>query len=281
MEYVGRNIYNPSTATWTREQEKLFETGLVIYPEGTQDRWFRIAERVPGKNQYEVVEHYKVLVDDIMEIEAGNVELPNYLDDDVDDYYDQSEPTTTKKTIDRKRGIPWTKEEHRNFLLGLEKLSRGDWRSISRLYVKSRNPTQVASHAQKYFKHLENKNKKERKRASIHDTPLVVAEDNNKNSLNAPGVVAHTPFLHPNHQSLTKIDDPYRRGQGGSVSNIHDMPLVVAEDNKKNYFNSPGGVAHAPVMMHPNKQSLPKLDDPYRRGQGGSFGNIGDSQYIS
>lgn len=37
------------------------------------------------------------------------------------------------------------------FLLGLQKLGKGDWRGISRNYVISRTPTQVASHAQKYF----------------------------------------------------------------------------------------------------------------------------------
>ncbi|KAG6528199.1 hypothetical protein ZIOFF_010350 [Zingiber officinale] len=50
---------------------------------------------------------------------------------------------------ERKRGNPWTEEEHRMFLLGLQKLGKGDWRGISRSYVVSRTPTQVASHAQK------------------------------------------------------------------------------------------------------------------------------------
>ncbi|KAK4770366.1 hypothetical protein SAY87_030898 [Trapa incisa] len=52
---------------------------------------------------------------------------------------------------ERKKGVPWTEEEHRMFLLGLQKLGKGDWRGISRSFVISRTPTQVASHAQKYF----------------------------------------------------------------------------------------------------------------------------------
>lgn len=31
---------------------------------------------------------------------------------------------------ERRKGIPWTEEEHRLFLLGLAKFGKGDWRSI-------------------------------------------------------------------------------------------------------------------------------------------------------
>merc|ERR1719409_2237996 len=62
---------------------------------------------------------------------------------------------------ERRKGIPWTEEEHRLFLLGLAKFGKGDWRSISRNFVVSRTPTQVASHAQKYFIRLNSMNKKD------------------------------------------------------------------------------------------------------------------------
>ncbi|XP_071716648.1 transcription factor MYBS3-like [Rutidosis leptorrhynchoides] len=52
---------------------------------------------------------------------------------------------------ERKKGQPWSEDEHRRFLAGLEKLGKGDWRGISRNFVTTRTPTQVASHAQKYF----------------------------------------------------------------------------------------------------------------------------------
>ena len=75
------------------------------------------------------------------------------------------------KTLDqeRRKGIPWTEEEHRLFLLGLSKFGKGDWRSISRQYVLSRTPTQVASHAQKFFIRLNSLSKKDKRRSSIHD----------------------------------------------------------------------------------------------------------------
>ncbi|XP_028770158.1 transcription factor MYBS3 [Neltuma alba] len=69
---------------------------------------------------------------------------------------------------DRRKGIGWTEDEHRRFLVGLEKLGKGDWRGISRNYVTTRTPTQVASHAQKYFLRLAAVNKKKR-RSSLFD----------------------------------------------------------------------------------------------------------------
>ncbi|KAI3950504.1 hypothetical protein MKW92_053191 [Papaver armeniacum] len=194
QENISMNIYNNQFqsqsqspyCSWTRQQDKLFERAIVVFPdENDPHRWQKIANCVPGKTASEVYQHYQVLVRDIQDIEEGRVELPPYYDDDVDDnkvvWETESSPpplpgtmnNKTKQTeSERKKGVPWTEEEHRAFLYGLEKFGKGDWRSISRNAVQTRTPTQVASHAQKYFLRL-NAEKKERKRSSIHDITTV------------------------------------------------------------------------------------------------------------
>ncbi|KAE8688561.1 hypothetical protein F3Y22_tig00110963pilonHSYRG00061 [Hibiscus syriacus] len=104
--------------------------------------------------------------------------------------------TSANPRAERKKGVPWTEEEHRLFLIGLQKLGKGDWRGIARNFVVSRTPTQVASHAQKYFIRQSNVTRRKR-RSSLFDMvpsdmapallPSHVEEADNSNS---------TPSLH-------------------------------------------------------------------------------------
>ncbi|KAH9297133.1 hypothetical protein KI387_028815, partial [Taxus chinensis] len=64
--------------------------------------------------------------------------------------------------------MPWSEEEHRLFLDGLGKLGKGDWRGISTSFVIARTPTQVSSHAQKYFLRQSSLHKRKR-RSSLFD----------------------------------------------------------------------------------------------------------------
>ncbi|XP_039025380.1 transcription factor MYBS3-like isoform X2 [Hibiscus syriacus] len=94
--------------------------------------------------------------------------------DHADGYASEDFVPGSSSSRERKRGVPWTEEEHRMFLLGLQKLGKGDWRGISRNYVISRTPTQVASHAQKYFIRQCNVSRGKR-RSSLFD--IVADED--------------------------------------------------------------------------------------------------------
>ncbi|XP_073018196.1 transcription factor MYBS1-like [Primulina eburnea] len=209
---------------WSREEEKAFENGIAMHwIEGEENKnpiWNKIASMVPTKSIQQLKNHYKVLVEDVADIEAGNVPLPKYsaemltppaLATATNNYKDRyrekekrfakhnfsshdststsasassgkggggvSSSSTSRSESERRKGIPWTEEEHRLFLLGLDKFGKGDWRSISRNYVVSRTPTQVASHAQKYFIRLNSMNR-DRRRSSIHDiTSIGMGDD--------------------------------------------------------------------------------------------------------
>ncbi|XP_056689197.1 transcription factor DIVARICATA-like [Spinacia oleracea] len=165
-EVVPINQHNE----WSWEENMQFEECLAsdhfntIEDEST--RWQAISDHLGGRKTPKEVEiQYQKLVCDIENIENGEFDHQfTDLNNSVDSYIVPTPPTITQ----------WSDDEHKMFLVGLEIYDKGDWKSISRNMVKTRNPTQVASHAQKYYirKGTENKGK----RGSIHDTSKVTDE---------------------------------------------------------------------------------------------------------
>lgn len=175
---------------WSLDEDKIFERILADNWEA-RDRLEKAAAKLPKKDLAAVKKRFAFLEEDVRSIEAGSIPMPKYANSQAAFYAVQQAPppmpmpppipietSATQKMksgndAERRKGIPWTEEEHRLFLMGLSKFGKGDWRSISRNFVISRTPTQVASHAQKYFIRLNSMNKKDKRRSSIHDITSV------------------------------------------------------------------------------------------------------------
>ncbi|KAG2576699.1 hypothetical protein PVAP13_6NG053330 [Panicum virgatum] len=116
-----------------------------------------------------------------------------------------------RRAQERKKAVPWTEEEHRTFLAGLEKLGKGDWRGIAKNFVTSRTPTQT------------NPNKKKR-RSSLFDM--------------MPGELSPAPNCPILPPSMAKVHDVVAMTrqlqnsnlEGGSSSNTANIAPQVGRD---------------------------------------------------
>ncbi|KAG9456760.1 hypothetical protein H6P81_001268 [Aristolochia fimbriata] len=239
---------------WNRESEKAFENAIATHlAKHSKPNWEEIASAVPGKTIEEVKRHYDILVEDVEAIEAGRVPIPGYISDDAGSgekkgnsgfgggfESNSAGKGSSKAEQERRKGIPWTEEEHRLFLLGLEKFGKGDWRSISRNFVISRTPTQVASHAQKYFIRLNSMNR-DRRRSSIHDITSInngsaASTQGPITGQNSPTTTGMGQSKHSPHQSVPMYAPTIGQPVAGQVVSAVGTPVMVP----------PG---HAPYVM--------------------------------
>lgn len=235
------------SGNWTQEENKLFEDALAHFDRDTPDRWEMVAAMIPGKSVQDIITHYKDLEDDVSKIEAGRIPFPGYssssftLDWENSHGYEGSKPSYCvgakrsggRLDQERKKGVPWTEEEHKFFLLGLQKYGKGDWRNISRNFVLTRTPTQVASHAQKYFIRL-GSDGKDRRRSSIHDITTANLPNNGPPS--------------PSQASVLSM-----RSSSAVNTTISDQFSVIVDSNQPNeaagHVFSPS--AHGNQFMQP------------------------------
>lgn len=132
--------------------------------------------------------------------------------------------------------FPFMIKKRRRFLLGLQKHGRGDWRNISRNFVISKTPTQVASHAQKYYLR-QLSGGKDKRRPSIHDITTV----------NLTDTTSPTEANKPHHSE--KSNELIT-----SVQNPTSTPKIVMDWNLKNdaalmVFDSACGDS---IIAHPH-----------------------------
>ncbi|KAK4278322.1 hypothetical protein QN277_016185 [Acacia crassicarpa] len=140
---------------WSGEDEERFQIALMCYPDDSPNRWEKIAE-VVGFSKEIVYERYRIL-----QIELGQVS-PSQC----------TNSSTNNQPHKNNKGSSWTLEEHALFLLGVQKYGKGHWKNISEKAVGTRNATQVASHAQKFYIRQREKETIVHSRGSIHDFTL-------------------------------------------------------------------------------------------------------------
>lgn len=130
--------------------------------EDSEEKWEKIASSVPSKSMEELKQHYQILIEDVSAIEAGHIPLPNYTGgggeeaatSSTKELHASSKASTSDNNKrsncnyrsgfsglgghdssskggsgssrsseqERRKGIPWTEEEHRYFILSLQLL---------------------------------------------------------------------------------------------------------------------------------------------------------------
>ncbi|KAK1298674.1 Transcription factor DIVARICATA [Acorus calamus] len=236
------------SSSWTSQEDKLFENALAVHDRDTPDRWYKVAEMIPGKSADDVRRRYRELEVDVSDIEAGLIDIPSYSSNfftlewvnDRGGFRQSYGPNTRRPAAaggrcdhERKKGVPWTEDEHRLFLLGLKKYGKGDWRNISRKFVVSRTPTQVASHAQKYFIRLSSGGK-DKRRSSIHDITTV-------------NLGNHSP---PSPSQSSSVASAQTVSSGTPVLGMQDHFSLLSDSNRA-VFGSVAAQSHEGVFSPP------------------------------
>ncbi|KAJ1380412.1 SANT/Myb domain [Sesbania bispinosa] len=169
----------------------------------------------------------------------------------MDDGCKKSPPTAHGSDQERKKVVRWTKKEHGRFLMGLKNYGKGHWKNIARYSVFTKTSTQVAIHAQKYFKRQKlSRGKDNKRRSSIHD----ITTDNLTKPTTNSGQDKPISF----NESLMPIVQPEE------INHLNEEPLMeVFNPNYESLMTNvqPEGINHhnvEPLMevINPNYDEM-------------------------
>ncbi|KAI6698419.1 hypothetical protein NL676_018538 [Syzygium grande] len=199
------------------EDEVEEEEGKEQWTKKHLGRWWKQnREGFAGKTVSDVTKQYRESKEDVSDIEARIFPILGYGSNSftsewinsnngcdglkqLDSTLGKRGTSTKPSDQERKKGVPWTEEEHRKFFMGLKKYGKGDWRNISCYFVITRTPTQVAIHAQKHFI-SQLTGGKDKQRSSIHNITTVLLPESDP-----PWPVKRQPASPDNSSTITKL----------------------------------------------------------------------------
>lgn len=123
--------------------------------------------------------------------------------------------------------------------MGLNKFGKGDWKSISRYYVVSKTPTQVASHAQKYFCRRTSRTPVERRRASINDIQTVTLTPRRTTTTTTTPMIINNILAYNNNYQVGSSSMPFHYSNntfGGPTFTNNSNGIHRGEASRSNSF---------------------------------------------